>query len=105
MRLMRSMRPIRLGILAAMIAFSPAALADWRVGSGGTGNDTGGIIPWSPDVDHVYRDIAGAYCARWNRVARITSVHRQYGDFIGFMCLYDRRYDPRNAWWLYWHGW
>ena len=66
-------------------------------GPGLTGNDTGGIIQWTPDVDLTYRDIAAAHCARWNRLAGITSVHRTYGDYIGFQCIYDRRFDPRKA--------
>jgi hypothetical protein len=66
-------------------------------GPGLTGNDTGGIIAWTPEVDLIYRDIAAAHCARWNRFAGITSVHRTYGDYIGFQCIYDRRFDPRKA--------
>jgi hypothetical protein len=67
-------------------------------GPGLTGNDTGGIIQWTPEIDHIYRDIAAEHCARWNRVAQITSVHRWYGEYIGFVCLVDRYYDPRKAW-------
>jgi len=67
-------------------------------GRGLTANDTGGIIQWTPETDLIYHDIAAAHCARWNRMARITSVHRTYGDYIGFTCMYDRRYDPRKAW-------
>jgi hypothetical protein len=67
-------------------------------GPGLTGNDTGGIIQWTPEVDQTYHDIAATHCARWNRFAGITSVHRTYGDYIGFRCVYDRRFDPRKAW-------
>jgi hypothetical protein len=66
-------------------------------GPGLTGNDTGGIIAWTPETDQIYKDIAAAHCARWNRFAGITSVHRAYGDYIGFRCIYDRRFDPRKA--------
>jgi hypothetical protein len=52
------------------------------------GNDTGGIIPWSCENEALAPHIAGAYCARWNKYPRITSVHRQYGDYIGFNCLW-----------------
>jgi hypothetical protein len=55
-------------------------------------NDTGGIIAWSPDAEHFRHDIAGDYCARWGKLARITSVHRRPGDYIGFTC-----YRPRGA--------
>ena len=54
---------------------------------GVTGNDTGGIIPYSPDVEPIYHDIAAAHCARWFRLSRVTSVHRQYGDYISFVCI------------------
>jgi hypothetical protein len=74
-----------------------------RPGPSLAGNDTGGIIAWTPDVDLTYRDIAAAHCARWNRLAGITSVHRTYGDYIGFQCIYERRFDPRKAGlpWIY----
>jgi hypothetical protein len=53
------------------------------------GNDTGGIISWSCENEAYAREIAGAYCARWDKYARITSVHRRYGDFISFNCLWS----------------
>jgi len=85
-------------LAAAVVLNSCAAYAGLVVpGPGLTGNDTGGIIQWTPDVDLVYRDIAAAHCARWNRLAGITSVHRTYGDYIGFQCIYDRRFDARKT--------
>ena len=33
--------------------------------------------------------IAADYCARWDKYPRITSVHRQYGDYIAFRCLWS----------------
>jgi hypothetical protein len=56
-------------------------------GPGITGNDIGGIIPYSPAIDPGYREMADAHCARWGRLARITSVHRKYGDYIVFSCI------------------
>jgi hypothetical protein len=53
------------------------------------GNDTGGIIPWSCENEAMAQDIAAAYCARWDKYHRITSVHRQYGDYIAFNCLWS----------------
>jgi hypothetical protein len=66
-------------------------------------NDTGGIIPWNPETAHTYRYIAAAECARWDKVAYITSVHRVYGDYVGFVCHFPRRYDPRKAGEFIWH--
>jgi hypothetical protein len=102
----RSFHPMR-WLVAIVIALSPFAA---RAGNlpfsamyGITANDTGGVIQWSPEIAHIYRAIAADYCARWDRVAHITSVHRRYGDFVGFTCNYDRRYDPRKVWAL--GGW
>ena len=55
------------------------------------GNDTGGIIPWSCEHEAAARAIAGEYCNRFDKYARITSVRRQYGDYIGFQCLWNPR--------------
>ncbi|EJW11076.1 hypothetical protein A33M_3589 [Rhodovulum sp. PH10] len=63
-------------------------------------NDTGGIIAWAPEIEPVYRQIAADRCARWNKVARITSVHRQWGEYIAFRCEFPRGYDPRK-WQVY----
>ena len=87
---------MRVALAAALMMVSFAAAAD--PGPGLTGNDTGGIIQWSPAIAHYYREIAADHCARWHRIARITSVHPWYGDYVGFVCIYDRRYDPRKAW-------
>ena len=52
------------------------------------GNDTGGIIPWSVENELEAHQIAAEFCARWDKHHRITSVHRRYGDFIAFNCLW-----------------
>ena len=57
-------------------------------------NDTGGIIPWSCENEAEAHLIAGAYCARWDKYHRITSVHRRYGDFIAFNCLWAPHKNP-----------
>ena len=56
---------------------------------GPKGNDTGGIIPWSPENERNSYDIAAAQCARWNKFPVATSIHRQYGDYIGYKCVWD----------------
>ena len=53
------------------------------------GNDIGGIIPWSCEHEAAARDIAGDYCARFAKYARITSIGRRYGDSISFNCLWN----------------
>jgi hypothetical protein len=81
---------------AAIIAFAPAAHAD-TIRPGMTGNDSGGIIQWTPDAKYFYRDIAAYQCARYHKIAVISSVHRRYGEYIGFRCYFPRDYDPRKA--------
>jgi hypothetical protein len=56
-------------------------------GPGITGNDTGGIIPYSPYIERVYRQMAADHCARWGRLSHVTSVSRRYGDYIAFVCI------------------
>ena len=52
------------------------------------GNDTGGIIPYAPEVKLVeYREMAASYCAHWHRLSHVTSVHRKYGDYVAFVCI------------------
>jgi hypothetical protein len=87
---MRWMPPI--AAVAGMLLLSASAHAgDLR---GLVGNDTGGIIPWSPAAEHYRVAIASDHCARYGKIARITSVHRQYGDYIGFVCRFG---PPRGA--------
>jgi len=84
-------------MLSIAVILSPFVAHAHIVSAGLTGNDTGGIILWTPETDLIYYEIAATHCARWNRFASITSVHRMYGDYIGFQCVVDRRYDPRRT--------
>jgi hypothetical protein len=59
------------------------------------GNDTGGIISWSCENEVAAPVIAAAHCAGWGKYPRITSVRRQYGDYIAFNCLWT----PYQARW------
>ena len=57
-------------------------------GPGLTGNDTGGIITYAPGLDRgAYQQIAANWCARWGRLSHLTSAHRIYGDYVGFVCI------------------
>jgi hypothetical protein len=56
---------------------------------GAKGNDTGGIIPWTPENEVNAFQIASAQCAHWNKYAVATSLHRQLGDYIGYRCVWD----------------
>jgi hypothetical protein len=52
-----------------------------------TGNDTGGIIPYAPNLEGIYAQVAKDYCAGWGRLSHVTSVHRRYGDYVSFVCI------------------
>jgi hypothetical protein len=66
--------------LAGNVMFGP--------GPGLTGNDTGGIIMYAPGLDRsAYHQLAANWCARWGRLSHLTSMHRVYGDYVGFVCI------------------
>jgi hypothetical protein len=73
-------------LAAAIVSLAAPASAGPFVLIGVVANDTGGIIPWTPENHRARHAIAAAYCARYFKIARITSVHAQYGDYIGFVC-------------------
>jgi hypothetical protein len=58
------------------------------------GNDTGGIIPWSPGIEETALNTASDHCARYGKYAVITSVHPWPGDYIGFVCRRPDRWGP-----------
>lgn len=73
------------GVLAAMCGL----LLSSCVGIyGPKGNDTGGVIPWSPENESMMMMLAQGYCGTYNRVAVITTVQRVYGDFITYECQF-----------------
>jgi hypothetical protein len=77
-------------VLGGIMALGAAGVVQARFAGPGpniNGNDTGGIIPYSPDLRNVYREMARAHCARWGRLSHITSVHPRYGDYISFVCI------------------
>jgi hypothetical protein len=94
--LKKELVPMRWVLAAAIVPFALAAHAD-TVHPGLTGNDTGGIIQWTPETNYIFRDMAYFHCARFNKIAVISSIRRRYGDYIGFRCYFPREYDPRKA--------
>ncbi len=82
---------MRATVLAAILVLLGGAGARAQVYHG---NDTGGIIPWSCENEAMAQQIAADYCMRWDKYPRITSVHRQYGDFIAFNCLWSPHVNP-----------
>jgi len=76
---------LRLSVLGLAMAVTAGAADAQQVARG---NDTGGIIPWSCESEALAHEIAGAHCAGYGKFHRITSVHRYYGQYIGFNCLW-----------------
>ena len=86
---MRWKFPILAALLLAALSSSNTSATAGFLGPwpGLTGNDTGGIISYAPGIEYFYRQMAADHCARWGRLSHITSVHRRYGDYIGFVCI------------------
>lgn len=93
-----------LAAFAVSVLAVPAQAEVWGIYNV-NGNDTGGIIPWRPDVHRSeYLEAADRHCAGYKKLARITSVHPRYGDYVVFACQFPRHYDPvkRGDWWYGW---
>jgi hypothetical protein len=73
-------KPVHLVIAVCAMLTSCAGVGLFK------GNDTGGIIAWSPEAQANAADVSMAHCARYGKVARITSINARFGDYIGFVC-------------------
>ena len=80
------MRPM---LLALLLVAAPMTAVQAGVGPF-EANDTGGIIAWSPQAQRHARAMAREHCARYGKLARITSVYARYGQYIGFACRFPR---------------
>src|SRR4051812_32375696 len=88
------LNPLPLAALAVTL-LAPAAHAQiWSL-HGINGNDPGGILPGSPAPGAFgHQAAAQDPCGGYHKVARVTSVHARYGDYVGFSCQFPRNYDP-----------
>jgi hypothetical protein len=82
---------MRVAVALSMIGVAFAVSATGALAQNVKGNDTGGIIAWSCENEVAAPQIAAAHCAGWGKYPRISSVHRQYGDYIAFNCLWNPR--------------
>ena len=84
--------------VAALSAMSVPCANAWDTPLAGVwgskGNDTGGIIPWSPENEKNAFNIAQSNCGFYNKYAMATSIHRVPGDYIGYSCVWD---PPRHV--------
>ena len=77
-----------LALMVVLAAGLSAAQAQLYI----SGNDTGGMIVWSPENERVASAAAHGHCAAYGKDAYITSIYRQYGHYIGFACVFPRGY-------------
>jgi hypothetical protein len=82
---------MRVAVALSVIGVALAVSATTAQAQDVKGNDTGGIIAWSCENEVAAPQIAAAHCAGWGKYPRISSVHRQYGDYIAFNCLWNPR--------------
>jgi hypothetical protein len=73
--------------IVLVLAFGALTASCGSYIGGVKGNDTGGIISWSPENAAAARAMAEGHCAYYGKVARITGTARRYGDYISFACL------------------
>ena len=52
-------------------------------------NDTGGIIPWTPENERNAFAIAEANCRSHNKYPMATSIRRVPGDYMAYKCVWD----------------
>lgn len=76
-------------LLAASLSTAQAQFLMW-------GNDTGGLIAWTPENERAAFAATDAHCAAYGKEARVTSLTRQYGHYIGFACAFPRGYGVRE---------
>ena len=66
---------MRVGLRLSVVCLAADAVGVRRPGAVVyRGNDTGGIIPWSCENEAAAQEFAGAFCARYGKFHRITSV-------------------------------
>lgn len=82
----------RLFLVSTVLTLGLSASACVGPNAGVTGNDTGGIVPWSPDNDRYAREIADQHCAGYNKYGRVTSKVRQPGHYIAWSCTWKPPY-------------
>ena len=78
---------IKTATLVLAISWSLAAFAAEPGWDKIRGNDTGGIIPWSEEHELNAPEWAAEHCAYYKKYAHITTIQRQYGDYIAFDCI------------------
>ena len=76
-----------LSVLAAppAVAFNHLFNSVWGI----KGNDTGGIIPWSPENEANAYQIASDNCGWYGKFPVATGLVRRPGEYISYRCVWD----------------
>ena len=74
------------GFVSPAVAWNDLTNSVW----GHKSNDTGGIIPWTPENEKNAFAIAEANCRSHNKYPLATSIHRVPGDYIAYKCVWDQ---------------
>lgn len=82
-------------LLSAVLLSGTPASAGWFDAI--QGNDTGGIMPWAPNLHETLEFTASTHCATYHKLALVTSLPHQPGDYAAFVCVFPRDYDPVRA--------
>ena len=84
---------MRLGALIGLIFAGASVAACANTVPPLKGNDTGGIIAWSPATHDYRHQIAAEHCGFYRKLHRIRTVTPRYGEYIAFECRFPRETD------------
>jgi hypothetical protein len=86
---------LSIAVLSPALAWNDLTNSVW----GHKSNDTGGIIPWTPENERNAFAIAEANCRSHNKYPMATSIHRIPGDYMAYKCVWDppRRLRARRS--------
>jgi hypothetical protein len=81
---------IQVAMLGVLLMSGASASATVLLGVyGPKGNDTGGIIPWSPENERMSFEIAQSNCSFHGKHAVLRANSRVPGDFISYECRFE----------------
>jgi hypothetical protein len=76
---------LSVALVSPALAWNDLSNSVW----GHKSNDTGGIIPWTPENEKNAFTIAEANCRSHNKYPMATSIRRVPGDYMAYKCVWD----------------
>ena len=77
---------LSVAMMSQAVAWNDLTNSVW----GHKSNDTGGIIPWTPENERNAFAIAEANCRSHNKYPMATSIHRIPGDYMAYKCVWEQ---------------